>query len=221
MPEEKNKEEYKFKGEGLEDTEKRNAHKKFDEYCEAYHISSVSDLQLLEELVYRETLGARIKNTIADKKKNQEQEKKEITVAKYMIEALNENLEQILALKEKLGLFENKDGQNGFDYIQQLKEKFKNWEEQNQLCRETKCPHCSKMILLHLRIDKYEAIKHPYFTDLIIGNEEMWKWVKEGKISKEELAKALGISPKYINYIEELKFSKSIDTDRNKPSDSC
>jgi len=215
MAEEK-KEEYKFRGEGLEDTEKRNAHKKFDEYCEAYHISSVSDLQLLEELVYRETLGSRIKYTIADKKKNQEKEQKEITVAKYMIEALNENLEQILALKEKLGLFENKDGQSGFEYIQQLKEKFKKWMAENNGSRTVVCPHCSKLILLKIRTDIWEAQQHPMFKDKILYNQHLIDMYLAGKITAEDVAKVLGTSPKYCEWlIEKFHQRKTKENEEN------
>ena len=57
---------YRFHGEGLEPNEKKIAKKLFDDYRKNYSIDTLSDLQLLESLVYRETIQIRYKKKIED-----------------------------------------------------------------------------------------------------------------------------------------------------------
>lgn len=57
------------------------------------------------------------------------------------------------------------------------------------------------MVLLKIRTDKYDAIKHPFFRDRILTNEHLLKIYKEGKITKEDVAKVLGTSNDYVDFI--------------------
>ena len=67
--------EINFTGYSLEGIEYRTAHKKFEEYKNQYNISQLSDIQLLEELIYRETLQDRFKKKISEfEKKNKKEE---------------------------------------------------------------------------------------------------------------------------------------------------
>jgi hypothetical protein len=121
---------YEYRGVGLSKYENKLGHEKFDEYCAIYHITQFSDLQLLEELVYREILQERFKEQIdsqkakhdAKQKSVKEEDQTEFTIPTYTIEAMNENLEQVLSLKDNLGLLSNKEGDDGFKYLQQLEE---------------------------------------------------------------------------------------------------
>ena len=110
--ENEDKQKYEYRGIGLNKSEKYFGQKKFDEYCSIYHINAYSDLQLLEEVVYREILQEQFKVQIEEKKKEiekknktlAEKDQKEIAVPTYVVDAMNTNLDQVLALKEKLGL---------------------------------------------------------------------------------------------------------------------
>jgi hypothetical protein len=156
---EEKKESYTYRGVGLSRAEKEHGKKKFEEYCSIYHITAFSDLQLLEELIFREILQEQFKIQIEEKKastikKNKtldEKDQKEVAIPTYVVEAMNTNLEQVLSLKEKLGLLNNQEGDDGFKYITQLEEKFKVWCQENQ-DRTFACPHCSKMILLYMKL---------------------------------------------------------------------
>jgi hypothetical protein len=97
MAEEKSNE-YEYVGIGLEVGEKRIGRKKFYDYIEKYSINSLSDLSILEELVYREILGDKIKINIAEKQTKCETEKKEFNVPKFLIDAMGENFEQQMAI---------------------------------------------------------------------------------------------------------------------------
>jgi len=206
---------YSYKGIGLSRTEFKHGQKKFDEYCSIYHINAYSDLQLLEELIYREITQERFKIEIEDKKastekKNKtlkEEDKKEITVPKYIVDAMNTNLEQVLSLKEKLGLLNNHEGDDGFKYITQLEEKFKNWCQENQ-DRTFSCPHCSKMILLYMKQEYWETMKHPFFESKVLGNKKLWQLLKEKILTKKQVAEVLGCSEKHIDWLEQKIYNR-------------
>ena len=201
--------EYKFIGDGLESTEKRLASVRFKEYVKNYNISSYSDLQLLEELVYRETLQSRTKKSINDKQKIAIAENKEVTIPTYLIDSMDTSTETILILKERLGILKDvKDVDEGFKYIQKLKEKFKIWAKENQ-DRTFTCPHCSNMVLLYMKPDAWDTMKHPFFESKVLGNKELWDAYKSGKpLTKEKVAKILGTSEKFIDWLEQHIYMK-------------
>lgn len=193
--------EYKYVGVGLDTNEKRLGHKKFKDYIEKYNISSLSDLSLLEELVYLELLADKIKVNIAEKQEKCIVDNKEFNVPKFLIDSMNVNFEQIIAIKDKLGMFENKDGNDGFAYIQKIKEKFKRWEEENQASRTMVCPECSKMILLRIKPEVWEIQKHPFFQDKLLANKHLVVLYKAGKITAEDVGLILETSPAYTNWL--------------------
>ena len=112
-------------------------------------------------------------------------------------------MEQILTLKEKLGLLTNKEGDDSFKVIQQLKEKFKIWCSENSGSRTIVCPHCSKLVLLRIRTDIWETQQHPMFKDKTLYNQHLVDMYLTGKITAEDVAKVLGTSPKYTEWLIE------------------
>jgi DNA-directed RNA polymerase subunit RPC12/RpoP len=193
---------YEFKGVGLSKYEKTLGKEKFKKYCNHYHIEAYSDLQMLEELIYQELMQERLKEKATQLEEKNKNEKKEYTIPRTLVETMKVNFDQILIIKEKLGMFENKEGQDGFAYIQKLKDKFKKWNEENQGSRTCVCPHCSKIILLKIRTEAWEAQKHPFFQDKLLANKSLWKLYKEGKITKQEVGEILGCSDRYIDWLE-------------------
>ena len=199
---------YEYKGIGLNRTEAKHGKEKFDEYCTVYHITAYSDLQILEELIYRELLQDKMKENNAEKKAEEEaNSKKDYNIPTYLIEGMNDNLEQILILKEKLSLLNNHEGDDGFKYIQQLEEKFKKWCQENQ-DRSFACPHCSKMILLYMNQDYWETMKHPFFESKVLANKKLWELYKQNKITLKEISTVLGCSEKYIAWLEKKIYNR-------------
>lgn len=213
---------YEFKGTGLTTIEKHWAEKKFEDYKLRYHISTLSDLELLEELCFRQAIQERMKQRVETvvklRNKKQTTENKEIEqndgVSKLHFRDLNGNLEQILILKEKLGLFEDKKADDPFKYIQRLKEKFKVWRDENSESRTFPCPHCKQAIMLKIRMKEWEAMKHPFFKGRYLANEHLWKIWREGKVSKEDIAKILDVSPDYVDFIEDKLYQRPTDSSR-------
>ena len=198
---------YTFTGTGLNRTEKKWAKKRFEDYKTHYHIDTFSDLQILEELVFRESLHERHKKQIG-KIAEGEATKIKNTVPTHLLEALDENLERIITLKEKLGLFADKNVEDPYEHLQRLFKKFKIWRDENQGSRTLICPHCSKMIMLKIRTEAWEALKHPFFKDRLIANEHLWELWKDGKITKTDIAKILGVSEDYVTWLHEKIYMK-------------
>jgi len=72
------------------------------------------------------------------------------------------------------------------------------------------CPHCGKMIILKIRTDAWEAQKHCLFKDRVLGNTHLVEMYKNGKITREDVAKVLDCSPDYVNWLVD-KWNKKDD----------
>ena len=83
--------------------------------------------------------------------------------------------------------------------------KFKKYLLENQASRTYCCPHCSQMILAIQTMEGWEAKRHPYFSDKYLLNPAVWKLYEQGKITKEESAQILGVSPDYIDFIQKKR----------------
>lgn len=193
--------EYKFKATGLGVKETHIAKKRFEDYRKNYDITKLSDLELLSEKVFREALQEKTKAKIGQLMKNKTVNSS-TAVPKQLLDTLDANLEQILKIDEKLGLFTQKKEDNPFKYIATLKKKFKRWREQNP-DRYITCPHCSKAILLMIKTEHYIAIKHPFYKNNVVYNEQAFKLLKEDKITKLDVARILlGSKTESADYVD-------------------
>lgn len=192
---------YEFEGIGLGTKEKRQGEQLFEQYRNKYHIENFSDLQLLSELVFREIIQERYKKKIAKLAKSDKLKDSE-TIPKYLVEALNENLEQILLLKDKLGLFQEKKDDE-YKAFEVLEKKFNVWKDEHIEERKVTCIFCSKIFFLNIRTDKYQESKLKLFKNKILCNSTLWEMYKGKKITKEEFAKILNVSENYIDWLEE------------------
>lgn len=206
-----NSEVYKFDGTGLLRAEKFKGKKKFDLYKQQYHIESLADLSLLEDLVFREMLQIRYKQKLEDLEENKEKaspkgldKKKSSEIApKSLTYALDTNLERILTLRDKLGMYEDKKANDPFTYITTLKKKFELWKKEvGQASRSFPCPYCQKMIILNIRTDIYDAHKHPWFKDKVLHNQALWDLYKKGKINKQDMADVLNVHTDYVDWLK-------------------
>lgn len=197
---------YKFQGTGLSVAERNSAKKAFNKYLSTYPNPSYSDLQLLEELVYRETIHERYKKKIDELNKNDSVKEKNI-IPKYLLEFLNENLAQQIILKEKLGLFKEKV-EDEYKALQILEKKFKIWKENHIEERKVTCPFCSEIFFLNIRTTGFTESKLKLFKNKVLCNEHLWACYKEGKITKEDFAKILNVSNDYIDWLESKIYDK-------------
>lgn len=175
----------------ISEAEANEALEQYNKYVKSRNIVEVSDLTLLKNLVFYEMQLKRVARAINEEYRKVKAEGKTADVPSYELKTINSINEQIIELKKVLGLAEEQKGADPFIYIEQLKKKFKVWLKNNQGSRTLVCPHCSQMVMLKIRTDAWETLKHPFFKDKVLCNEHLLTMLKEEKITKLDAAKIL------------------------------
>ena len=172
-------------------------------YLKDYTIETISDKNMLKQLIFLEIVGIRLQAMLNDLKKVSGKNR----VDSNILDSLHKNIKEVTALKDKMGLI-SQDGQSdSFKTLQLLKRKFQIWREENNGSRTVICPYCGQMVLLKIRTDAWEEQKHPFFKDRVLANEHLLKMYKEGKISQKDVALVLECSTDYIDWmIKKVKF---------------
>lgn len=184
----------------VEANEKRYANELLAKYLKEYIIESVSDKNTLRSLIYLEIINYRLQEALNNEYKTEKRMDKET------LELIHKNQDKILALKTSLGLTRDKKNDNSKDaygYLQLVKKKFKIWLQENQASRTLCCPYCAKMFFLKIKTDAWEAQKHPFFADRMLGNKHLMKLYIQNKLTKEDIAQVFETSPEYIVWLLE------------------
>ncbi len=169
-------------------------------YLDDYTPETVSDINTLRSILFLEVLNSRLQDELNSDKEAQ----RDINLR--AVETIHKNLNQILVLKGSLGLTKDKkDGnvKSVDEKIKLMRKQFKVWMSQNQASRECVCPYCAQHFLLRIRMEHWEAQKHPFFKDRILYNKPLIELFLEGVITKEKLAEILECSPDYIGWVIE------------------
>ena len=201
-----------FLGSGLQPNEQTLGREKFVQYRKNYpQLNKLSNLQLLEELVWLECLQERYKTQVGivtkPKPDKDTGELKIEPLPKYLSDSVAANLEQIMTLKTKLGLFEDQKTLDAFKDMEELKKKAAEYRKTHPLSFKCTCPFCTKIFFLKRRTDSYEPFKSPFYADdKILKNDELHSLYKQGIITKEHEAKVLGVSPDYIDWLDEFVY---------------
>lgn len=167
-------------------------------YLQDYSIETVSDRNTLCQLIYLEVLNLRLQRALNSAQKDTN------TISMPLVDTMHKNIKELTSLKEKLGITGNKKNeqvQDGFSYLQIIKKKYKKWLEENQGSRTLWCPHCSKATLLKIKTDVWEAQKHPFFKDRILGNTHLIDLYKQGKVDRSDVAKIFEVSNDYVDWL--------------------
>lgn len=193
---------YKFRGIGLGTADKREASRRFSEYQKTYHIERPSDLQLLEEKCFIEIQLDRVKKKIHQLNSNSKIADENLVPREWQ-KLLELYLEQVLKINDKLGLYEDRKKENdGYVQVQLLKKKLFQWREENPN-RFKKCPKCKEPIEVIVNPKNFDIIKHPFYKNNMLYNEQAFKLLEEGKISKLECEKIhKGMRADTSDYIE-------------------
>lgn len=173
--------------------EAKLALKKYKEYSLNKEFTEISDKELLKQLIYVEILILRIQKD----------------TDKIAYRAIIELSNQTITIKKQLGLLDEGKKEDIATILHQLQKKASIWRAKNRLSYEVRCSECSKMLLLKIKTEGYDAIKHPFFRDNVLCNEHLWDlYKKEGKITKLDIAKVLFADKAtdntfYVDWIEE------------------
>lgn len=179
--------------------EKKQAREFLKKYLKDWTPETVSELNDLKQLIYLEIVQFRLQNLM-----NSAQEKTN-SVPLQMVDGLLKNREGISSLKDKLGVSRDSrvSGQNdAFKILQTLMKKFKLWLTQvDQASRTFACGYCGQLNLLRVKPNVWEAQKHPFFKDRILGNEHLVRCYLDGKLSKKDIATILECSEDYLDWL--------------------
>jgi len=169
-------------------------------YLADYDLETISDKQLLRQLIYLEVFHI----TRLQKSANDFHATNGV-IPIQLVDSLHKNINQIVTLKDKLGLTKDKEEEllqsDSYKALELLKKKFKVWRENNQASRTIICPHCGKMVMLKIRTEAWEAQQHPFFKDRLLGNSHLIALYKDKKITKEDVGKILEVSPDYCDWL--------------------
>jgi hypothetical protein len=167
-------------------------------YLDDYIPETVSDINTLRSILFLEVLNGRLQDEL-----NTAKEAKEDVDLKA-VETIHKNLNQILILKDSLGLTKDKKSGEAKEVdkvISNMRKQFSLWEENNQASREAVCPYCKQQVHFHIRTEYWEIKKHPFFKDRILFSKPLVRLYLEKKLTKAEVAEILECSPDYIDWL--------------------
>jgi len=189
--------------------EKKKARILLKKYLNDYDIETISDRNTLKQLIYFEVVQMRLEEAANRLQENLKaaplnQISTAASPSRYL-DALHKNSNQILTLKQTLGISKAKQEKVGlFDTLAGLMRKFNNWRKENTSERSIPCKYCGKMLHFKIRIDKYDVSKHPFFKGRFLTNKYLIDNLdKTITIDREFIAKVLEVSPDYIDFILE------------------
>ncbi len=205
---------YQFKGTGLTPKEKKWGEQRFSEYRINYpHLHKMSDLLILEELIYQEALHERLKEKISQTTRKQViSEKAEFP--SHLQEDLKSSIDLQFRLKEKLGLFEDKKKLDAFRDLQETEEKFKQYRKENPDLFKVTCVQCAFPFYLKRRTVDYEPLTASWFKNKVLFNLPLFKKYLSGEpLSKKDMTEILGVSEDYIDWVIEKFMTDKKDTE--------
>ena len=192
---------------GLNETEKVKALQLYDRYITEHSFESLAEKSTLVNLVYLEILNDRIKLFI-----EQEGKEKSGAIPIRMTEQLIENTNQIMSLKEKLGMMRDAESESSLDLKKELEEKALTYYNEHAGETYVKCPECQSLFRLLMKIDGLEPAKATFFKGTTLYNQKLMELYHYKKITLDEMAEILGVNTKYITFIYENLYLKKNDT---------
>lgn len=181
---------------GLNSVEKTKALHLYDKYISENSFENLAEKSTLTQLVYLEALNDRIKLFI-----EKEDIEKNGAIPIHMVEQLISNNEQIMKLKDQLGMLKNKDDDSFLTAWEELKKKSLAYYNEHAGETYVKCPECQKIFRLLMKMDNLTPEKASFFRGTTLYNTKLLKLYEEKRLTIDEVAEILGVHSKYINFI--------------------
>lgn len=191
---------------GLQEEEKNKALQLYYRYLEENSFESLAEKSTLINLVYLEILNDRIKRFIA-----QEEKDKNGAIPLRMTEQLLENTNQLMALKEKLGMMKDAEAESALDLFNELKEKALAYYNEHAGETYVKCPECQSLFRLLMKVDGLEPAKATFFRGTTLYNAKLMELYHYKKLTKEEISEILGVHTNYVDFIYNNIYLKKDD----------
>ena len=185
--------------------EKALAKELLDNYLDSYSFTSYNDIQNIGDLVFEETVKIRLQKQID--KFISDNKPQFVDKTMTMLHSIEERMWE---LKERVGIGVKKE-QSELTALQELQKKFKIYQSFNRneftFYAPIVCNKCGEKdvqpILIRRRCnkEKYDVLIHPAFSGRFLYNKEIFKDIKEGKLTKEQGARFQRTSVKYIEWV--------------------
>lgn len=154
--------------------EKRISKMLLTKYLDDYTIETIADKNTLKQLIYFEVIQHRLERIT-----NEAHKENKAVPLKYL-DSLHKNSNQIINLKQTLGITHEKDGKGDlYSDLDNVMKKFANWRKENIAERTLFVD--GKPVLLKMRTDKYDASKHPFFKGRFLTSPTLLKLYKDTK----------------------------------------
>jgi len=194
----------------IDNKEKKFAANLLKKYLSESSIETEADKDTLRQLIDLQIQCERIKDFLKT-----EYNKANPAIPTQMLEELRKTNEQVLLLKEKIGLI-NRDRQQSTwqDEWKSLKKKALNYYETHKAEYIAKCPYCNKLFQYIIRTKDYKAIKSIWFKETTLYNRPLFNLYHNKKLTREQMAEIFGVSYLYIDFIYKDLYMKELDDDR-------
>lgn len=181
----------------LSKEEKSFAENLLKKYTDQASLENASDLDTLRHLIDTEVLAERIKSLL-----NVEYGKANPAIPLHMVEQLASLNDQMIDIKEKLGLTKtNRDDLSWIQHWNKLEKKCLNYYKEHAAETYTKCPKCQNIYRLLMKVDDKEKVSATFFKGTKIYNKKLFSLYHEKRLTDKEVAEILGTSIPYIDYI--------------------
>jgi hypothetical protein len=193
---------------GLSADEKQKAINLYDQYISEHSFESLAEKSTLINLVYLEILNDRVKIFI-----EQEGNEKKGAIPLRMTEQLVANTNQIMELKEKLGMMKDADSENALELMNELKEKALTYYNEHAGCTTIRCPNCQQLFNLLMDVVNLTPEKCSFFRGTLLYNLPLLNLYHLKKITKLEVAEVLGVHQNYVDFIYNNLYLKELNNE--------
>lgn len=167
-------------------------------YLDDFSIENIAEKNTLKQLIFLEVIQHGLQKQMEAFRKQSKGQ-----VPQQILDSIHKNIKEIKSLKSELGIKKaEEEKSDAWKAYESLQRKAKQWREQNQGSRTMTCPHCGKMVMLRIRMEAWEAMKHPMFRDRILYNKHAFKLLSQGKISHMDVALILDEDASSTDYVE-------------------
>jgi len=192
-------------GNFIDAKEKELAKKIFKNYLSKLDFENTSDLSTLSMLVFNEVLSNRVQKSINEFTSKDGKS----YISDKLLKAHTDLINEILKLKVKLGIDRETAKQDEMTALQLLKKRFASWVLENRsectIAIPYECSGCGKqdvkIVLLRKRVSDFESVDHPWFQGRFYINAYLIQMVEDGKMTREDCAKAHKVSVDHIDFV--------------------
>ena len=197
---------------GVLPSEEKEANHIFNCYIEQHEIEGFNDLENLKTLVYNQILENRMRTKFEEK----DSKKKQKIPSTYQLQSLTNLQRQILELKSRLGL--NDERKEGWlEFWKRLLKKMKQHAVTHRGSFTFKCGKCGQMYILARKIEDYNTFDFNMFRGTFVYSEEVFKMIDEKLIDYDRASKILfGTGKEYLQGMYEQIYLKEKRENENK-----